>query len=147
MIVLLVGTAATAQVASGPPSSLASRLTANGRTLWNLDALMNDTFGSRTPCLDLRHDDFYSVSRGGDCTGPSRPATSHYDYVFTFLNAFHSDFRLVHVAKEPLTGVTNVPLRLGSRYISCPNGEYHQGHRGWLVFGGGAPPNAEIWCN
>jgi hypothetical protein len=108
---------------------------------------MNDTFGARTPCLDLQHLVFYSVRRGGDCTGPARPAPSYYDYAFTFLNAFHSQFQLVHLAKEPLTGATNSPLRLDGRYISCPGGQYHDGGRGWLVFGGGAPPNAEIWCN
>jgi hypothetical protein len=95
----------------------------------------------------LKHDAFYSVPRGGDCTDASRPSTSYYDYEFTFLNAFHSQFRLVRLTREPLTGVTNAPLRIGGRYISCPNGEYHHGKRGWLVFGGGAPPNAEIWCN
>jgi hypothetical protein len=145
--VLLIATAATAGIVNGPPGSLAPHLTANGRTLWNLDALMNDTFGSRVPCLDLSHYTFYSVPRGGDCTGPSRPATSHYNYVFTFLKAHHSQLRLVRLAREPVTGVTNAPLRLGGRYISCPNGGYHHGGRGWLVFGGGAPPNAEIWCN
>ena len=144
---LFVAIAAAQSIADGPPSSLSPRLTANGRVLWNLDALMNDTFGSRVPCLDLSHYAFYAVPHGGDCTGPSRPATSHYNYVFTFLSARLSKFRLVRLAKEPLTGATNVPLRLGGRYISCPNGEYHHGRRGWLVFGGGAPPNAEIWCN
>lgn len=146
-VVLLVATGATAGTANGPTGTLAPHLTANGRTLWNLDALMNDTFGSRVPCLDLSHYTFYSVRHGSDCTGPSRPATSHYGYVFTFVNTFHSQFRLVRLAKEPSTGAKNVPLRLGGRYISCPDAEYHHGGPGWLVFGGGAPPNAAIWCN
>jgi hypothetical protein len=147
VLLLAAGTAASVRTAAGPRSPVSKHLTANGLVLWNLDALMNDTFGTRVPCLDLRHLVFYSVPRGGDCTGPSRPSTSYYDYVFTFLNAFHSHFRLVPLAKEPVTGVTNSPLRIGGRYISCPDGEYHHGQRGWLVFGGGAPPNAEIWCN
>jgi hypothetical protein len=147
VLLLGIGTAAVLTTADGPPASLSGHLTSNGQVLWNLDALANDTFGTRVPCLDLQHLIFYSVPHGGDCTRPSRPSTSYYTYVFTFLNAFHSQFRLVRLAKEPLTGATNSPLRLGGRYISCPNGEYHHGRRGWLVFGGGAPPNAEIWCN
>ena len=141
----VVGVAAAAREMNGPPPSLASRLTGNGVTLWNLDALMNDTFPLRNPCLDLRHDTFYSVSTRRDCTGPSRPATSHYSYVFTYMGAIHSQFRLVRLAKAPSTGVTSVPLRVGERYISCPLGQHSHGP-GWLVFGGGAPPNAEIWC-
>jgi hypothetical protein len=144
--VLVGGATTAASVMSGPPPSLASHLTPNGVTLWNLDALMNDAFPLRNPCLDFKHDSFYSVPTTQDCTGPSRPATSHYSYVFTYLGAVHSQFRLVRLAKPPTTGVTNVPLRVGGRFIQCPLGMHSHG-RGWLVFGGGQPPNAEIWCN
>ena len=145
-ILLVAATAAaTARIAGGPPASLATHLSPNGRTLWNLDALMNDVFPLRNPCLDLSHHTFYSVRTGRDCTGPLRPATSHYSYVFTYLGAIHSEFRLVRLAKAPRTGVVSVPLRIGGRYVSCPLGQYNHGP-GWLVFGGGAPPNAEIWC-
>jgi hypothetical protein len=143
--VLLIVTAATANVLSGPPTSLAEHLTPNGQTLWNLDALMNDEFPQRNPCLDLSRHAFYSVPTREECTGPSRPATSHYGYVFTYLGALHSPFHLVRLAKAPRTGATNVPLRIGGRYISCPLGRYNHGP-GWLVFGGGEPPNAAIWC-
>lgn len=141
---LLVG-AAAAGAMRGPSPSLASQLTANGVTLWNLDALMNDSFPLRNPCLDLKHASFYSVPTRQDCTGPSRPATSHYGYVFTFMGAIHSQFRLVRRASPPRTGVTTVPLRVRGRYIRCPLGVLTHGP-GWLVFGGGEPPNAEIWC-
>ena len=135
---------ALSALAAGPPSGLASSLTANGRVIWNLDALLNDTFGNRTDCYDAKNADIFSVARASEC--PS-PLARYQTYVFTFLNAFGSQFRLVALAKEPSTGATNVPLRVNSRYVSCPNGQYHHGGSGWLVEGGGAGPNGLFWCN
>ncbi len=130
--------------AAGPPHSLAQSLTTNGRVLWNLDALLNDTFGNRVECYRSAAVQIFSVPHGSYCPGDS---ASVQPYVFTFVNAYHSEFRLVHLAKEPNTGATNGPLRIGSEFISCPHGEYHHGGRGWLVFGGGAGPNGMFWCN
>jgi hypothetical protein len=130
--------------ASGPPHALAPSLTSNGRVIWNLDALLNDTFGNRVDCFDAEHTAIFSVAHGSYCPSPE---ARYQQYDFTFLNAFHSDFRLVTLAKAPDTGATNSPLRVNGRYVSCPGGEYHHGGRGWLVFGGGAGPNGMFWCN
>lgn len=126
--------------AGGPPTGL----TANGVVLWNLDALLNDTFGDRVDCYDAKHVDIFSVARGQDCPAPE---AEYQTYVFTFLNAFHSTFRLVRLARVPNTGVTNVPVRVDNRFVSCPDGLYHHGERGWLVFGGDAGPTGVFWCN
>jgi hypothetical protein len=112
--------------------------------LWNLDALLNDTFGNRVECYRGAAVQIFSVPHGAYCPGDS---ASVQQYVFTFLNAHHSEFRLVRRSRAPNTGATNGPVRVGSFFISCPGGEYHHGGRGWLVFGGGAGPNGMFWCN
>lgn len=142
----ILGTASASHraVVAGPPASIASSLTANGRVIWNLDALLNDTFGNRVECYRSSAVQIFSVPHGSYCPGDS---ASVQQYVFSFLNAHHSEFRLVRLARTPNTGATNGPLRIGSFFISCPNGEYHHGARGWLVFGGGAGPNGMFWCN
>jgi hypothetical protein len=112
--------------------------------LWNLDALLNDTFGNRVECWDDQREAIFSVPRGRYCPAPE---ARYQGWDFTFRNAYHSQFRLVHVAKVPDTGATNAPVRIGNRYISCPGGEYHHGGTGWLVVGGGAGPTGQFWCN
>jgi hypothetical protein len=143
LVTALVGGAISA-FASGPSASLSSNLTANGRVIWNLDALLNDTNGARVDCYDGQHLEIFSVAKGADC--PS-PAARYQPYVFSFLNAFHSEFTLVARSSPPQTGATNAPLRVDGRYVSCPGGLYHHGRRGWLVEGGGAGPNGYFWCN
>lgn len=130
--------------AAGPPPSLAASLTQNGRVLWNLDALMNDTFGNRVECWDDQQFGIFSVAHDGYCPAP---LSRYQTYVFTFLNAFHSEFRLVRLRAVPNTGATNAAIRVGSRFVSCPDGEYRHGGRGWLVAGGGAGPTGPFWCN
>jgi hypothetical protein len=137
-------TPAQAAQLDGPPPALAQALTPNGRVLWNLDALLNDTFGNRVECYRSGANQIFSVSHGAYCPGDS---ASVQQYVFTFLNASHSEFKLVRLSKFPNTGATSGPLRVGALFVSCPGGEYHHGGRGWLVRGGGAGPNGEFWCN
>ena len=143
-LMLMLAGAAQVGLAAGPPVALAKSLTANGRVLWNLDALLNDTFGNRVECFDGQHFSIFSVPHGSECPSPD---ARYQGWVFTFLNAYHSAFRLVRLAKEPDTGATNVPVNVAGRYISCPGGEYHHGGRGWLVMGGGAGPTGQFWCN
>ena len=64
---------------------MARSLTANGRAIWNLDALLNDTFGDRTDCYDAKTASIFSVAHDAEC--PS-PLARYQTYVFTFLNAF-----------------------------------------------------------
>lgn len=136
----VIAAAVLASAFAGPPPGL----TPNGRVLWNLDALLNDTFGNRVDCFDGKRYSLFSVARSSTCPAPE---ARYQTWDFTFLNASHSSFRLVQLTKEPLTGVTNVPVRVGDRYISCPDGEYRHGGPGWLVFGGGAGPTGLFWCN
>jgi len=131
-------------LASGPSASLAGNLTANGRVIWNLDALLNDTNGARVDCYDAQHLELFSVAKGTACPSPQ---ARYQTYVFTFLNAFHSQFTLVARSSPPQSGATNAPLRVNGRYVSCPGGLYHHGGRGWLVEGGGEGPNGYVWCN
>jgi hypothetical protein len=126
--------------ASEPPAGL----TSSGRVIWNLDALLRDTYGSRVVCWDGQRYMIFAVARGRYCPAPE---ARYQAWDFTFRSARDSTFRRIHLAKEPSTGATNVPVRVGENYISCPNGRYHHGRRGWLVFGGGAGPTGQFWCN
>jgi hypothetical protein len=112
---------------SGPPPGL----TVYGQTLWNIEALMHDTYGSRTTCLRLRDDASVSTTCGD---------LAEYGYwQHIFPHARHSRFRLVHLASAPAMG--NVRLvTLKGRYVSC--GRFpgwgalaHEGSRTrrWLV--------------
>jgi hypothetical protein len=92
--------------ASGPPR----RLTVYGQTLWNVEALLHDTFGDKTTCLRLR--DFAFVSRTcGDLA----------DYGYwknIFVGAHHSHFKLVHLAHPPAMGNVGV-ITVKGFYVSC----------------------------
>jgi len=127
--------------AAGPPPSLTGYLTPNGKVIWNLDALINDTYGARTDCWDDKEFNVFAVGHDGDCPAPT---ARYQDWVFTFLNARDSDFRLVARSRPPPTGVTDVPVRVDRHYISCPDPEYSG--PGWLVYGGGGGPEGLFWC-
>src|SRR6185437_9202551 len=75
---------------SGPPSGL----TANGRVIWNLDALLNDTFGRRVPCFDAKRYVIFAVPHRTVCPSPE---ARYQGWNFTFLNAHHSAFRLIRL--------------------------------------------------
>jgi hypothetical protein len=145
VLVLALLTGPMVASAAGPPATLTPSLTPNGRVIWNLDALLNDTFGDRTDCWAAERAALFSVPRGSEC--PPYNAGQYEEYVFTFLNARGSQFYLVKLAKAPNTGATNNPITVDNRYVACPNGEYHHGGEGWLVDNGGAGPNGFFWCN
>jgi len=130
--------------AAGPPATLTPSLTPSGRTIWNLDALLNDTFGDRVDCYDIRDIAISAVPRGTYCSPAD--AGRYEEYRFTFLNARGSQFHLVKLAKAPNTGATNSPLRVHNRYVACPDGQSENGGEGWLVAGGGAGPNDIFYC-
>jgi hypothetical protein len=109
-----------------------------------IDALMRRTFGKRQVCFDNKQIRLFAVG-GRDCPLPFQ---RYLPYEYTFVHPTGSALRLVHVSREPIIGVTNSPVRIRNMYISCPHGQYHHGHRGWLVFGGGGPmPGSWFWCN
>ena len=138
-IVAALATATSAAAPAPPPG-----LTSNGQVIWNLDALLEDTYGNRPACWDGKRAAIFAVPPGAECPAP---AARYQAWDVTFLDARHSQFHLIHLSKEPATGATNVPIRVGSDYVSCPHGQYHHGRRGWLVFGGGAGPTGLFWCN
>jgi hypothetical protein len=137
-----VFSAAFPATAAGPPLTLSRSLTPNGQTIWNLDALVNDTFGDRAPCWDGKELNIFAVARGGEC--PS-PAARYAPYVFTFLGARDSTFHLVSRSSPPNTGVTTDPVRVNGHYVSCPQPQYPG--QGWLVYGGGEFATGLIWCS
>jgi len=135
--------AATPALAAGPPPALSRALTPAGRLIWNLDALFKDTFGNRrVPCYDVQRGVFLSESQSAGCPTPWQ---RYITYSFTFRNAHNSQFRLVHLSKPPLFGVTDIPVFINGKYISCPGGQYHNGHTGVLVAGGDTPVGT-FWC-
>jgi hypothetical protein len=132
-----------ARVSSGAISSPPS-LTAVGRLTWELDGLLHRTFGSRQICFDNRRVTLFAVTNS-ECPLPFQ---RYLPYEYTFEDTVSSALRLVSLKREPITGVTNSPVRIRGHYVSCPNGHYHHSKRGWLVFGGGGPtPGSWFWCN
>jgi hypothetical protein len=95
-----------ATASSGPPP----RLTAYGQTLWNVEALLHDTFGNKRACLRLR--DYAFVSRTcGDLA----------DYGYwknIFVGAHRSRFKLVRLARPPAMGNVGV-ITVKGLYVSC----------------------------
>jgi hypothetical protein len=141
---------AAALVISGPPgrasvsegsaaSGAPAGLTVYGQTLWNLEALLRDTFGnlqdplgSPTVCLRLRDFAFVSATCG---------TLADYGYWKPiFVCARHSRFKLVRRAQTLDLGNVRV-ITVNGRYVSCGDfpvafaplaGEGSRTHR-WLV--------------
>jgi hypothetical protein len=91
---------------SGPPSGL----TVYGQTLWNLEALLHDTFGNKTTCLRLRDYAFVSTTCGD---------LADYGYWKNFFaSARHSHFKLVRLARPPAMGNVGV-ITIKGLYVSC----------------------------
>jgi hypothetical protein len=91
---------------AGPPP----RLTVYGQTLWNLEALLHDTFGNKRSCLRLRDYAFVSATCGD---------LAHYGYWKNiFVGAGHSRFKLVRLARPPAMGNVAV-ITVKGLYVSC----------------------------
>jgi hypothetical protein len=111
---VVIGFAATSDRASahhtasvsGPPPGL----TVYGRTLWNVEALLHDTYGNKTTCLRLRDYAFVSATCGD---------LADYGYWKNiFVGARHSRFRLVRLSHPPSLGNVGV-VTVKGRYVSC----------------------------
>ena len=95
-----------ARAASTPPAGLS----VYGRTLWNLEALLHDTFGNKTACLRLQGYAFVSATCGD---------LAHYGYWKTvFVGARHSRFKLVRLARPPALGNAAV-ITVNGLYVAC----------------------------
>jgi hypothetical protein len=123
--VVLVAAGFTAD-ATAPPRR--GGLTTYGRTVWNLEALLHDTFGSRQVCMHLR-----TYSFGSTCGSFADDGYWRY----TFASARHSRFRLVRRKSAPALGNVQ-PLRVRGLYVFCgdfPSVGYYpyRSTRKWLV--------------
>lgn len=115
-------------------------LTESGRLLWNLEALLHDTFGSKPVYVN------YSG-------GPSQPgnfsthflddARSRY-FVYTFAAARDSAFKLIRPVTRPKPAIGaaggETPLNVLGAYISCGSGKWLNEH--W----GNGPEKWQIDC-
>jgi hypothetical protein len=114
----------------------------NGRLLWNLEALLHDTFGSRRVYVTaLKTNEWPGENFSAHFMSFS--ASSY--WVFTFAKARHSSFRIVyHPAKPPhathsVTGGEG-PVEVRGGYVACGNAR-------WLYEGGGqGPANLALGC-
>jgi hypothetical protein len=111
--------------AAGPPAGLSQ----SGQVIWNLEALLHDTFGAHDVYLQLaemgKPEDFTLTDRGDCCSGV---------YVFTFSNPHGSQFKARHVTSKPRPFIgasgSDVPLTIKGAYIFCGNGRWLYLHEG-----------------
>jgi hypothetical protein len=104
-------TAAVHPSRNSPPAGL----TVYGKTLWELDALLHDTFGPAGSGLSLclrqgRYADNFTRNCG------SLAATPYWKDVFA--SARHSRFKLVRRKHAPALGNV-VPVAVNGRYVFC----------------------------
>src|SRR5262245_54334938 len=110
MTCLAPGLAGT-RPAAPPPG-----LTANGRLLWQFEALLRDVFGNRLPFASSASDDTNFACAGANCF----PHAKWDPYVYTFASAHGSAFRLKSRSFPPgAFGNYPVPLRINRQYIAC----------------------------
>jgi hypothetical protein len=114
--------------AEGTTSRPPTGLTIYGQTIWQLEALLHDTFGRAQVCLDLRRHSFVS----------SCGSFADYGYWrYTFAQARHSRFKLVRRRRPPF--VANVLLlKVRGLYVYCGNFpsvgyDAYRSTRKWLV--------------
>lgn len=121
-----------------PADNARSRLTADGRLTWQLEALLRDTFAGSQFYLHYEDDIArFDSEFTGNCCSES--------WSFTFADARRSQLRLDDPdrelpAKIGLSGGA-IPLMILDRYIACDDGR-------WLYTGVGnaASPNFYLFC-
>lgn len=97
---------------TGPPPGLS----ANGKLLWQFEALLHDVFGSRRPYASSASYNANFACAGNTCF----PHAKWDPYVYTFANARHSRFVLRSRTFQPGSfGNYPVPLRINGLYIAC----------------------------
>jgi len=109
---VLVGMALVASASAalaGPPPGLS----AYGRALWNFEALLHDTFGSRDVCTKGSSLNF--IAPANACT----PLATYEPYLYQFAGARHSAFHLVTRLPKASFGNYPQPVRINGRFIAC----------------------------
>jgi hypothetical protein len=111
---------------SSPPG-----LTTYGRAVWNLDALLLDTFGHRQVYLNVRRS--YPKTPANFSTTILSLAQSRI-VLYTFADARGSTFRLMRPARPPLPEIGasgwDALLTIRGAYISCGAGRWLYEHGG-----------------
>jgi len=115
-------------------------LTAYGRVLWNLDALLHDTFGDRQVWEDYGRGPIPNFSTKFISFASSVP------WAYTFATPRQSQFRPVRRPRHPpkvgvLPNGSNVPFKIQGAYIACGHGEWLYSRSGQAVIGG------DMWCS
>jgi hypothetical protein len=124
VIVVLIATSVAATSASGRDTGPPRGLTRSGVLLWDFEALLHDTFGSRQVCeitgattagVPLPDSGDFVAPRGG-CD----PLAMYSPYVPVFANARNSPFRLVVRAFPPgAFGNYPGPVRVAHLHVAC----------------------------
>jgi len=136
MVIALVLTVAALLSASAPDAKAhrtapPSGLTTYGQAVWNLDALLHDTFGNQKVWLNARSS--YPRTPANFSTDVIDLASSRI-VVYTFAKAHGSAFTLVRPNPKPRPDIGasgwNTPLTVRDSYISCGNGKWLYEHGG-----------------
>jgi len=108
VLCVALGAFARPSLAAPPPG-----LSNNGRALWNFEALLHDTFGSRSVCRKGGSLNF--IAPTNDCS----PLATYEPYLFQFAAARHSAFHLVARLPKASFGNYPQPIRINGRFIAC----------------------------
>lgn len=121
-------------VVGGAPAAPPPGLSAQGRLLWNLDALLHDRFGKHPVYVNFA--DPYGRPDSFSTKFISEASSGWYTY--TFANARGSAFRVEHPTRppkfEPWNKGARIPMMLGGGFISCGRGTWvfmETGHVGF----------------
>src|SRR3954447_20195760 len=138
VVALLAAAVAAPAASAGPPAGL----TTSGRLLWNLEALLHDTFRNR--------DVYVNYTAGGPGIPPGNFSAPYFGdagsryFIYTFVGARHSSFRPRRPATppKPVIGAAGgeTPLTIRGAYISCASNKWLYEH--W----GNGPQNWQIDC-
>lgn len=123
LIVALAGLFTVAGV-SGVQAAPPPGLTPAGRVLWNFEALLHDTFGSRAVCqVTGAYGNGQTLPDYGDFVSPAAgcdPTATYSTYVPVFANAHGSAFHLVvHHVNPGFGGAHSGPVRVHGLLVAC----------------------------
>jgi hypothetical protein len=146
MALTAISSVVVAAVASGGAASRSGTpppgLTRYGQTVWNLDALLHDTFGARGVYLSIPASYPRAPRNFSTVSGPN--CCSAY-YLATFRDARHSGFRLYGPTNtlKPIIGASGgeVPLTIRRSFIYCGGNKWLYEHYG------NGPANWQISCH
>jgi hypothetical protein len=116
-LLAVMGGGVVSAAAAGPPPGLTSQ----GRTLWELEALLHDTFHGLpvSAHYDQGRDWRFAVCGRVGCA----PLAYWGIYFFTFRTARHSTFHLSRRRSLPNVGNYPVPVKVAGRFVACDRAE------------------------